>query len=91
MQKRTGLKILQDAVAHYWDTHVPPCRWSRSLEELLRVRPQNFSGSGLKGLEDRIDALLCGYMSYYFWRWGKERCQVFGDLKKGYLIGPHLT
>ncbi len=45
-------------------------------------------GKGLKGLEDRIDALMCAYMTYYFWYWRERRCEVIGDLMTGYIIGP---
>jgi len=45
-------------------------------------------GKGLKGLEDRIDALMCAYMTFYFWYWRERRCEVIGDLMTGYIIGP---
>ena len=54
----------------------------------MEARPQNLRGRQLKGLEDRIDALMCAYMTFYFWYWREARCEVLGNLEKGYIIGP---
>ncbi|MGH7775498.1 MAG: DUF429 domain-containing protein [Candidatus Binatia bacterium] len=87
-QKREGLETLQQAIAEFLPKQSPPLFPSQALTELLRETPKRLRGRKLKGLEDRLDALLCAYMTLYFWAWGEEKCQIFGDLKRGYIIGP---
>ncbi|HET8564623.1 MAG TPA: DUF429 domain-containing protein [Candidatus Binatia bacterium] len=85
--KRHGLKLFQCAIATLTNKNPPLCS-SRLLRELLTQDPDRLSGRELKGLEDRLDALLCAYMTLYFWQRGEEQCAVYGDLKTGYIIGP---
>ena len=46
------------------------------------------SGPALKALEDRLDALLCAYIAAHWWYWGRERNDVLGDARRGYMIVP---
>jgi predicted RNase H-like nuclease len=61
---------------------------SSCLERLLRVRPEDLRGQALKCLEDRLDAVICAYLAWHFWRWGEERNEVFGDRQTGYIVVP---
>ncbi len=87
-QKRNGLRQLQHAVREHLPAQMPSLLPSPSLTNLLGERPHRLRGKQLKGLEDRIDALLCAYMSFYFWYWREARCEILGDLRQGYIIGP---
>lgn len=87
-QKRNGLRTLQQTIAKCLPKQNPPLLSSEPLMGLVTHDPKTLGGRTLKGLEDRLDALLCAYMTLYFWAWGKEKCEVFGDLKSGYIIGP---
>ena len=89
-QKREGVRTLQQTIAEFLPRESPPLLSSQPFIELLSQNPKGLRGSKLKGLEDKLDALLCAYMTLYFWTWGEERCEVFGDLKGGYIIGPRL-
>jgi len=89
-QKRQGLKILQRTILEFLPGKNPPLLPSPGLSGLLEQNPRMLRGGRLKGLEDRLDAFLCAYMALYFWCWGEERCQVFGNLKEGYIIGPKM-
>ena len=89
-QKRYGLKLFQRAIATLTKKNPPLCP-SRLLLELLTQDPESLSGRQLKGLEDRLDALLCAYMTLYFWQRGQQKCAVYGDLETGYIIGPKQT
>lgn len=89
-EKRKGLRRLQNTIARLLPKQSPPLRPSPTLRELLGQDPGKLRGMRLKGLEDRLDALLCAYMTLYFWRWGTERCAVFGDLRSGYIVGPKI-
>ena len=88
LQRAKGLKELQRTIAEYLPRLIPPLKDSANLRALLRADPRMLKGKQLKALEDQVDALLCAYMTLYFWFWGEEKCQVFGDLASGYIIGP---
>ena len=75
----------------YVNSKSPPLLPSKPLTDLLSQNPGSLKGKGLKALEDKLDALLCAYMTLYFWTWRNERCELFGDLKTGYIIGPKTT
>lgn len=46
------------------------------------------TGKALKACEDQLDALLCAYIAAYWWYWGRERNDVLGDSKRGYIVVP---
>jgi len=46
------------------------------------------TGKALKSCEDQIDALLCAYIAAYWWHWGRERSDVLGDTRRGYIVVP---
>lgn len=45
-------------------------------------------GRALKAYEDQLDAVFCAYLALYYWWWGTERCRIFGDVTRGYIIAP---
>lgn len=47
------------------------------------------SGRELKAVEDKLDALLAAYIAAHWWYWGRERNQVLGNSRLGYIIVPH--
>jgi predicted RNase H-like nuclease len=91
LHRAKGLKELQRTIAEYLPRLTPPLKDSANLHALLGADPRMLKGKQLKALEDQVDALLCAYMTLYFWFWGEEKCQVFGDLASGYIIGPKQT
>jgi pyridoxamine-phosphate oxidase len=56
------------------------------LTELPEI-PQ--AGRGLKAVEDQLDALLAAYIAAHWWYWGRERNEVLGNSRLGYIIVPH--
>lgn len=48
-------------------------------------------GPALKIHEDRLDAIVCGYLAFYFWYWRDDRNEVFGDVNTGYIVNPRLV
>jgi predicted RNase H-like nuclease len=60
------------------------------LDDVLSRDLDSLGGTELKAHEDRLDALFCAYLAYYFWYWGLARNQVFGDLETGYIANPKL-
>lgn len=47
------------------------------------------TGRELKAIEDQLDALLAAYVAAHWWYWGRERNDVLGDSKQGYMVVPH--
>ena len=60
------------------------------MAELLSVDLDTLRGRALKAYEDTLDSLLCAYVAYYFWYWGFDRNEVFGDIESGYILNPKL-
>ncbi len=46
------------------------------------------TGRELKAAEDRIDAVTCAYVAAHWWFWGRERNDVLGDARRGYIVVP---
>jgi predicted RNase H-like nuclease len=43
----------------------------------------------LKAVEDKLDALLAAYIAAHWWYWGRQRNEVLGNSRLGYIIVPH--
>ncbi len=46
-------------------------------------------GKELKAVEDQLDAILAAYVAAHWWYWGRERNDVLGDARQGYMVVPH--
>ncbi|BAZ79993.1 DUF429 domain-containing protein [Sphaerospermopsis kisseleviana CS-549] len=46
------------------------------------------TGKQLKETEDKLDSLICAYVSAYWWFWGTEKNLVLGDESTGYIVVP---
>jgi predicted RNase H-like nuclease/cytidine deaminase len=89
LENRKGLNTLRTHLSGLSRAE-PPLRKSGVLSELLTADLNQLSGKTLKNHEDRLDALFCAYLAYYFWYWGWERNEIFGDLESGYILNPKL-
>ena len=87
--KRSGLHEFRTRLASLYQAE-PPLLRTGILKELLNVNLDDSGATRLKVHEDRLDALFCAYLAYYFWYWGWERNKVFGDLQTGYILNPVL-
>jgi pyridoxamine 5'-phosphate oxidase len=47
------------------------------------------SGRELKAVEDQLDAVLAAYIAAHWWYWGRERNEVLGNSRLGYIVVPH--
>jgi predicted RNase H-like nuclease len=56
-----------------------------SLAARLPLVPRTGS---LKPTEDKIDAVLCGYIAANWWVWGRQRNRLYGDRDNGYIVVP---
>ncbi len=80
-ERATGLRELRTLMLERLP-HVIP----RALFERLPAVPAK--GPALKAIEDQLDAVLCAYIAAYWWYWGRERNEVLGNAKRGYIIVP---
>ena len=46
------------------------------------------SARQLDDAEDELDAIMCAYIGFYYWRHGTDRCRIVGDLDSGYIVTP---
>lgn len=83
----TRLAAWQSYQAHMrsLETHEPPLHGHQGM---LATDVSLLRGGGLKGYEDRVDALLCAYIALYAHRWGGARCVTFGDAAGGWILTP---
>lgn len=58
----------------------------RGQQRWLDIDPEQLRGAALKRYEDVIDAIFCAYIGLYAFRWGAERCRVFGTMEAGYIF-----
>lgn len=88
-QKRSGLRILAEHLSQLAQA-TPVLLKTPYLTDLLTRDLESLNGGDLKAHEDRMDAVFCAYLAYYFWCWGPVRNRVFGDLDTGYIANPKL-
>jgi predicted RNase H-like nuclease len=60
----------------------------RIPEPLLEEDIDAMRGVQRKRYEDLLDALLCAYVSLYYWFWGRSRCSMLGTVEGGYMVLP---
>src|SRR6185312_2607435 len=87
--KRSGLQELRTRLASLYKAE-PALLRTGVLKELLSLNLDDSGAIRLKDHEDRLDALFCAYLAYYFWYWGWERNEMFGDVQTGYILNPML-
>jgi predicted RNase H-like nuclease len=46
------------------------------------------SGKVLKAYEDQLDSVLCAFVAYHWWRWGRAKNLVLGDQTTGFIVVP---
>ncbi|HYJ89264.1 MAG TPA: DUF429 domain-containing protein [Pyrinomonadaceae bacterium] len=87
--RRFGLETLRSHLQQLTSATPPLCS-SPLLQDLFTQELTQLAGRALKDYEDSLDALFCAYLSYYFWYWGWERNELFGDVESGYMLNPTL-
>jgi len=85
--RREGLKALQMRIDALTQAE-PRLITSRQLVDFLRTNLDLLRGRALKNYEDRLDALFCAYLAYYFWYSPLEHTEMFGDINDGYILNP---
>jgi predicted RNase H-like nuclease len=86
-EKRSGLAKLQRLVETLTKED-PPLKSNEIFRAFICTELSTRKGKKLKEYEDGIDAIVCAYLAYYYWRWGGEKAEVFGSLEGGYIVNP---
>jgi predicted RNase H-like nuclease len=55
--------------------------------EITKKKVEELKGKALKDFEDILDSILCAYLAYFSWH-SPEKCEVLGDMEKGYILTP---
>ena len=90
VQQRTGLEIVRSYLSDLACAE-PPLLHNEQLSRLLATDLMGLRGRALKEYEDTLDALVCAYIAYFFWRWLWDKNEVFGDVDGGYILNPVLV
>lgn len=70
------------------DEAMPRLHDSPELTEMMEAHLPDLNGTRLGELEERLEALLCGYVAAYLGQVGPEGCAFLGDLDAGYILLP---
>jgi len=81
-ERSNGLRRLRGLLLDRLPALVPPL----VLTTLPEIPDQ---GRELKAVEDQLDALLAAYIAAHWWYWGRERNDVLGNSRHGYIVVPH--
>jgi predicted RNase H-like nuclease len=58
------------------------------LDQLMEAHLPDLNGTRLGELEERLEALICGYVGAYLGQVGADGCAFLGDLHSGYILLP---
>ena len=61
---------------------------SPELAQLMEAHLPDLNGTRLGELEERLEALICAYVSAYLGQVGPDGCAFLGDLHSGYSLLP---
>jgi hypothetical protein len=70
------------------ESSTPLLHDSPELDQLMSAHLPDLNGTRLGELEERLEALLCGYIAAYLGMVGTDGCAFLGDLDSGYILLP---
>jgi len=56
-------------------------------KEIVKRNVEELKGKSLKAHEDILDSIFCAYLAYFSWH-SPDKCEVLGDMEKGYIMTP---
>lgn len=60
---------------------------SLKTPDLVRKEVEGKIGQELKAYEDKLDAVFCAYIGYFYWA-RPDKCEVLGSEEEGYIMTP---
>ncbi len=86
--KKRGLTEFRRLLWEKLTVAEPPLRPTTNFKDLTHIDLSPTRGKALKNYEDTLDAVLCAYITLFYWRWGSKKNEMFGDLDSGIIINP---
>ena len=86
--RKTGLERYRQLLFEKLPDAEPPVRKNSLFLDLVHEDITLLRGRSLKQYEDTLDALLCAYLAFFYWSWGRSKNERFGDLATGIIINP---
>lgn len=80
-ERKEGLRLLRGLMLDHFPRLFPKL----ALTELPEVPS---AGPDLKSMEHCLDSLMSAYVAAHWWYWGRERNDVLGDARTGYIVVP---
>ncbi|MGE3075646.1 MAG: DUF429 domain-containing protein [Dehalococcoidia bacterium] len=88
MAARLGpMTTLQSLLREYAERELP-CLLGAEARDILEAPIESQPITGLKSLEDKLDAICCAFAAYQAWKFGPAGLTVFGDSQNGYIAVP---
>lgn len=86
--RKEGVARLRELIAERLLQGELPLVASPALDQLMSLHLPDLNGTRLGELEERIDALIVGYVAAWFALRGGDQCAFLGDLERGYILLP---
>jgi len=86
--RKVGLYAYRGHFFQLLTTKIPTVQITSALMAFLSEGLCTMKGTALKFYEDKMDALFCAYLAYYYWYWGGAKCEMIGEVDSGYIINP---
>ncbi|MGH9391710.1 MAG: DUF429 domain-containing protein, partial [Vicinamibacteria bacterium] len=86
--RKSGLMELRQEIRDRMLGSSQSLQSSPALLEFLSRELASLRGAMLKRYEDALDAIVCSFLAFHFWRWGWERNELIGDMASGYIVVP---
>lgn len=86
--RKEAVQRLREHIAAVFMAEAPVLTRSPELDLLMTAHLPDLNGTRLGELEERLEALLCAYVSAWLVMRGTDACAMLGDLRGGYILLP---
>lgn len=86
--RKEAVQRLRELIVEKLYTGPLPLEDSPALTALMDAHLPELNGTRLGELEERLEALLTGYVGAFLGQCGAEACAYLGDLDRGYILLP---
>lgn len=98
-ERAAGLAEFQQALLRIFESRTPRVQLNPTVLSLLtwgtsqppsqgKAQASSVASAEIARLEAILDAVFCAYIALYYWYWGEEKCEVFGDSTTGFIVIP---
>lgn len=86
--RKEAVQRFRELIAERLYAGTPVLHRSGELEQLMGAHLPDLNGTRLGELEERLEALLSGYVAAYLGQCGPEACAFLGSIEQGYILLP---